>query len=836
VRPETTSSNTMDTRGAIDGENSNVLQYRKLKEMFFATVEMDESTRENFLAGLAFNDREDLRSLLIAHAHPVPITAPSELLQSTRPSGLIGRRLGSWRILSVLGEGGMGTVYLAERADHTYRQQVAIKVVRGLWNDGLRRRFELERQVLARLEHPGIARLIDGGTTDDGWPFLVMEYVSGQAIDQFVKNAALDFEARLRLFLEVCHVVAYAHRNLIVHRDLKPSNILVTADGAPKLLDFGVAKLLIDDGTSEQGITRTQERVWTPEFASPEQILGKPVTTATDVYGLGLLLCVLLTGRLPFAPIVANAAADASRIPLRPSHLVARFGALSGFENNWPRPLIRRLSGDLDTIVLSALRQDPERRYLSVDRLAEDLERHLRNLPIRARPDTLVYRMARLIQRNRVSFAFSILLVLTMSIGVAATLWQARHAAREQWRAEQVTELVQMILGTADSRFADGPDPRGAQVTVAQSLDATSRKLDALTNEPQVEATLRRILGTSYSSLGLSASANRELALALELAVNAFGESHRETATIRAELALDRFFQGDLAGAERLISLALPVFESSQESALHALRARAMLALISANRGHLDKAAVIFREIVDSAPNAVASGDVVAIALTNLGQIASIAGDEFRGEALFREALERIPAAPASQRRATVEALLARLLARQGRLFEAEKLVSSALDTFAALGVAEYHPAVIAYLALSTIHAHRRDFLQSEAMARQGLAVVEKSGLKAGFVWGLEARQALGKALVEQRKFVEAEIVLASALSASIESGHVLATARLQSLLASAIVPQGRQTEALPLLQAAHETLLHQFAATDPRVIQLQNELCRLRAADPNGF
>ncbi|TAK93742.1 serine/threonine protein kinase, partial [Patescibacteria group bacterium] len=300
-------------------------------------------------------------------------------------------RIGPYRLVSEIGHGGMGTVYLAER-DGDFHQRVAIKVVRGLLGaDGLRR-FRVERQILASLQHPGIAGLLDGGTTPEGMPYLVMEHIEGVRIDDYCDARHLTLAQRVTLFCRVCDAVSAAHRSLVVHRDLKPSNILITADGTPKLLDFGIAKLLTDDDADPLLVTSPSVRALTPEYASPEQIRGLPITTATDVYSLGVLLFELLTGERPHR-LGTRTAAELERVicgqeARRPSAFVEK-------------RLARELEGDLDTIALAALRKESSRRYQSVEQLADDLRRYLDGRPVLARPSTWSYRARRFVQRHR---------------------------------------------------------------------------------------------------------------------------------------------------------------------------------------------------------------------------------------------------------------------------------------------------------------------------------------------------------------------------------------------------------------------------------------------------
>ncbi len=392
-------------------------------------------------------------------------------------------RIGPYRVLRRIGRGGMGEVLLAERADGLFEQRVAIKLLRpGMASDEILRRFSRERRILARLEHPHIARLLDGGATEDGRPYFVMELVEGEPITDYCRSRDLGADERLRLIEDCCDAVAAAHRNLVVHRDLKPSNVLVTKDGEVKLLDFGIAKLLGPDDTGEAAAeTRTELRLLTPAYAAPEQVLGEPVTTATDVWALGALAYELLTGTLPQKregrSASALTAAVADDVTERPSQRVSRepLEALPLLRPSEAdrRRLARRLRGDLDNVLLAALRRAPERRYGSVTALAGDLRRHREGQPVKARPDTFGYRVGKFVRRNRVGVAAGALVAVSLVAGIAVAAWQARRAeahaktaAAAARRAEGVKEFLIGLFEVADPEQASG-----GSVTASELLD-----------------------------------------------------------------------------------------------------------------------------------------------------------------------------------------------------------------------------------------------------------------------------------------------------------------------------------------------------------------------------
>jgi serine/threonine protein kinase len=363
-------------------------------------------------------------------------------------------RIGAYRLVRELGQGGMGAVFLAVRDDDVFHKRVALKILkRGMDTEAIVRRFRTERQILAGLDHPNIARLLDGGTTPDGLPYLVMEYVEGMPLGEFAETRALDTTARLQLFLSLCAAVQYAHQSLVIHRDIKPANVLVAQNGVPKLLDFGIAKLLNAEltGQSLTQATAPGLQLMTPEYASPEQVRGEQVTTATDVYSLGILLYELLTGRRPYR-FTSRAMPEIVRVvcqsePLRPSVAVTR-PIEPGDTTVDPHRLRRRLEGDLDNIVMKAISKEMARRYASVEQLAEDVRRHLAGLPVLARHDTLGYRTSKFVRRHRGAVTAAVAVFLALIAGIVGIAWQARVARAERARAEQRFNDVRSLANT----------------------------------------------------------------------------------------------------------------------------------------------------------------------------------------------------------------------------------------------------------------------------------------------------------------------------------------------------------------------------------------------------
>ncbi len=566
----------------------------------------------------------------------------------------VGQRIGAYRIVREIGRGGMGAVYLAERADE-FEQRVAIKLVRrGMDTDEIVRRFRSERQILAHLDHPNIGKLFDGGTTEDGRPYFVMEYVEGQPIDDYCDDRKLPVRARLELFRQVCAAVHFAHQNLIVHRDLKPGNILVTADGVPKLLDFGIAKLL-DPEQDPYALTRVDLRPMTPEYASPEQVRGETITTASDIYSLGVLLYVLLTGHRPYRGAPRDPQGLARAIcetdPLRPSSIVGRVEevqradgsvatvtpeSISRVREGDERLLRRRLEGDLDTIVLKAMQKEPGRRYASVDQLSSDLGRHLQGLPVVARKDTLGYRTRKFVGRHKAGVALAVavlLLIVGFSITVTV-LWQ--RALREQQRAQTVSSFLEDLFSVSNPSQS-----HGETVTARDMLDRGVQKIDtSLGAQPELRADLMETMGRAYRSLGLYEQAGQLLEGALRL--DRRGRDDLTFAQDLQNLAGVLHDKGKDTEAERLVqeSLAIQRRRGATQSLDYA-KGLTNLGEILEDKGDFAQAEAGLKESL-AIKNRLPTVDEkdIATSLNNLGKLYATRGDSATAELYYRKSLE----------------------------------------------------------------------------------------------------------------------------------------------------------------------------------------------------
>jgi serine/threonine-protein kinase len=624
-----------------------VPRWQKVEEVFHEAAELPADRRAAFLDRACAGDaalREEVEALLRSFDDaegfletPV-ITQGADLLSSACEPSLAGEILGPYRVIREIGRGGMGTVYLAERADDQFHKTVAIKLIGpGMTDPGAVERFQRERQILANLEHSNITRLLDGGMTSQGQPFIVMDYVEGMPIDLYCDSNRLSTEQRLALFLEVCSAVQYAHQNLVVHRDIKHGNVLVTPEGVPKLVDFGIAKLLEADPSMTRAAQLGSTGLMTPDYASPEQVRGEPITTATDVYSLGVLLYRLLTGRHPYRLTDSNPAELVAVIceqePERPSRV-----------EGYPERLRRRLAGDLDNVIMMALRKEPGRRYTSVEQFAADIRRHLDGQPVLARSSTLGYRARKFLRRHRLGVAAVALVALTLVAGIVATAMQAHIASRERDRsrqeaekAQRVTEFLQGMLSSAD------PYSGGRSHNVAEVLDHAAARVQAeLGEQPEIEAAVRTSLGMTYLNLGVYDDADKQLRRALEVRRALHGQDHIDVATSMQNLSILLAAKGDLRGAEPLCRQALEIARrTSGEESLEVASILNTLGGLLLREGDLPGAEAANRESLEIRSGLLGEGHPdVAESLNDLAVVLGTKGDHRQAEALHRQALE----------------------------------------------------------------------------------------------------------------------------------------------------------------------------------------------------
>jgi non-specific serine/threonine protein kinase/serine/threonine-protein kinase len=662
-------------------------RWQRLKEIFVEAQELGKPERERFLDRACADDAElraELASLLAvdrdaASFLETPAAAAAAPDLEDAQAAPVGRRFGRYRVLSEIGRGGMGVVYRAVRDDDTYHQEVALKLLHrglgGLESEFFESRFRRERQILASLEHPNIARLIDGGADDDGRSFCVMELVDGVPIDVYCQEHRLDLIARLELVRTACSAVAFAHGRLVVHCDLKPANVLVTEDGTLKLLDFGIAKLLAPDSAEAGSAVTASGWAMTPEYASPEQVRRQPVTTATDVYALGVMLYELLTGCKPYQ-LGTHGPEDVVRASceqevVRPSQAVVRprsaapgtsslAASPAGPPDNRPNRLRRRLAGDLDTIVLRALAKDPQRRYGSVVQLSDDLRRHLTGMPIRARPDRLSYRAGKFVGRHRAAVAATVLAVFSLCGGLAATLQQARVAHVQRAAAERRFGEVRSLARTFIFEIHDAVAPLPGSTPVrARIIEVGLQYLERLEREAVDDVSLQVELAAAYERIaavqggvGVANLGDREGAIRSQRRTLALREaiSRALPDDLDAELALastrgtlgDLLWEaGDAEGRRREYAAAFAIRSSAADRAPDNLAVRRAVASslwdtsqlsvddgdLEAGRTGFERTLVEYRAIAAAPGAADADRRNLALAAKKVGAVRSVSGD-----------------------------------------------------------------------------------------------------------------------------------------------------------------------------------------------------------------
>ena len=608
--------------------NANTERWQVLDDLFQRVSEMDHSLRDDFVRSACGCDAELRKELeaLLAVADKTLGWLKKPVDNAARELAFTGRRIGSYILLRLLGEGGMGSVFLAARADEQYQQFVAIKMMHAdLWQSEIMlERFRAERQILANLNHPNIARLLDGGMTPEGTPYLVMEYVAGVPLDEYCRANIVSVDKKLDLFLRICSAIEYAHKNLVVHRDIKPANVLVSDDGAPKLVDFGIAKLVDAEGTAAAKATT---RLMTPEFASPEQLRGESITTATDVYGLGVLLYYLFSGTHPFAEHSGNPAEMMRRIcevePQPPSSIASNVGDRRGSER------------DLDRIVLMAMQKQPERRYPSVTALARDVFAYNNGYPLFARTGGLGYRATKFVLRHKLMVGGLMLFAITLAGFSIEMAVLTQRANRERLKAErEATFLADMF------RAASPQEARGRTITARELLDRGRDRVDKeLASEPEVRASLLYNIGQSYSRLGFYDRAKEMAERSYEIRKQTLGPRDPATAESLFLLAFTTRINGEYAEAEPLFRQTLDI-----------------------RRARLGD---------DSIP--------VADSLSSLGDCQFLEGKHEEAEANLRGALATFRRHGPNLGSSTRD-YLARLLLRKGDYLEAVQLLTEAVE------------------------------------------------------------------------------------------------------------------------------------------------------------
>jgi serine/threonine protein kinase/tetratricopeptide (TPR) repeat protein len=863
-------------------------RWRQIEDLFQSSLDCEPARRAAFLDSACAGDaslRQEVESLLTSYDKGGFTETPAfpeglKLLEESDERSLAGQTIGPYKVIRKLGQGGMGAVYLAARADQAFQKDVAVKLIkRGQDTDDVIRRFRAERQILASLDHPNITRLLDGGTTDDGLPYFVMEYIQGQPIDDYCNSNKLDTPQRLKLFQSVCSAVHFAHQNLVIHRDIKPGNILVTSEGVPRLLDFGIAKLLAAE-PSLADRTVTMARRMTPLSASPEQVRGENITTASDVYSLGVLLYKLLTGHSPYRQAGRSSDAFEHAIchedPEKPSAVIDRVqesgadGAItpqsvSETRQGTPDKLRRRLRGDLDNIVLMALRKEPQRRYSSVLQFSDDIRRHLEGLPVLARRDTPGYRAAKFIGRHKTGVAATVLIFLSLTAGILATLRQARVARAERDRAQvektkadRINAFLQDMLSFSSPSYVS-PNPRkDPDAKVSEVVEDAARRAESeLADQPEVLAEMQRTIGAVYYAQGRYDKGAQILRAALDKYIRLYGPDGRESVLASNLLANTLLRKGNTTEAESLFRHDIDIVrKQSQRGPVDALTmARVLGDYGSMLDQRADKSAKGYLQEALQHASKLTGKDraYVAILDNDLGDVAYRSGDLNESERLNRAALDeyrKLPEGTYVEMAATLSNLGA-VLIKKGSYSQAEPFVREGLELRRKM-LGDAHPdTAMSYFRLSDLLYKEGNYADAESTARESVQVFNRAlTAPKDSIYFANPLLELGLILNKTGRSREAETHLREALAIRtrlLPKGNQLIGIS-EGALGECLTSQKRYAEAEPLLLRSYGTIKEVQGEHGPSTLEAAvrllslyqawgkpNEAARYRAAVPQS-
>jgi len=872
-------------------------KWKKIKEIFSDALELEGEERVRYIKKACEGDKQlldEVYSLLDAHEMPGALDQTmSEIrisaITTARSDRMKGKAIGKYKIIKELGYGGMGSVYLAERADGQFRQRVALKLLRNAIADGQQvQRFRSERQILASLDHEHIARLIDGGVTDDGRPWFAMELVKGIPVTDFCDSGKLTIQNRLKLFLDICEAVGYAHRNLVIHRDLKPSNILIKKEGKAKLLDFGIAKI-ITDRKSEPALTQPGFLPYTPSYASPEQIRSEPISTASDVYQLGLMLYELLVGIPPYdvSGKTPSAVEDiiCNRVPPHPAVQLVKNGGIknpeevSRMRRVSVKKLKKELSGELGTIVMKAIRKEPERRYESAGHLADDIRRYLSGRPVKAHADSRLYRVGKFLKRHPAGSVSAAAIVLMAVIYIVTLTWHQQqtraalaHAERE---AEKSAQVVEFMLG-----MFEAGEPRtnpGDLITARELLERGLEEAEMLNSQPEVQANMYNVIGKVYSGLGRFDDAAEILQKAVELVRPLAGKNNVEIDALagylidlaNAKVRQGRFGEAQSAYREALEILSerygenhprvadakiamgswIPVagLEGAAELRLNALKIRkewfgeddlaTVEALIQA--GQIMRSLAKPEEAIDMFEQALnIRKNILGESHPDVQSTRFILADIYRlfkidfviAEELYRNGLDILEETNGQNHPSRLHGItsLASLLVTDGRNQEAAELYRENLEVRIEV-FGDFHPSVAEGLGQAGRGFKRMGlFQQSEAYHRKALEMWKQlldedhtiiSGAKAG----------LAESLIHLGKFDKAEILLNRALEIQQRHFGDESGARIYSLFGKLEKHRGQPDEAIRYYNRSISIFENTGSGDHYDLIEIKNELAQLK-------
>lgn len=829
-------------------------QWKKVERLFNEAMEMEPEQRTTYLQEkcrddealyrevLSLIDEDDkVHDLLGKNTPAINMRSQTELQFANR---LIGNILGEYTVHSLLASGGMGAVYRAHRSDGSFEQEVAIKVIHhSLTSATFIDRFRQERQILARLNHPHIARLLDGGLTDDGLPFLVMEMVQGIPINQYVSKHPLSVEEKLHLFLQICEAVNYAHSHLIVHRDLKPGNIFVDASGQVKLLDFGIAKVYESESfdANIQTLTNQETAPYTPEYAAPEQINGTEISTATDVYALGVILYELLTGVRPYEFKTRNIS-EIERvifrtIPSRPSTAVLHASEESDKHPDL-RHISRKLRGDLDSICLKALKKEPEQRYPNVEQFRNDMHRHLNGLPVSARGDFLTYRLKKHIQRHRIGVglgvSFVIIIASIILFYTAKLQDQTRQAREEAAKATAVSEFLGSLFEAASPEEA-----RGKVVTAQDILAAGAVRIEReLTDAPDVQATMFNVIGDVYRRIADYDKAEQLMQKSLMHFRKLYGPESEEVFTLYANLGVLYYQTGNYEKSDSLLNLAIAGFNKDlfdPQTRADILSAKADLVF---ENGHIAQSDSFYRASQKFYQEAYGNEHPrLADILNARASIARHQEKYEQAESMYLQAMDLRRKLLGNDHPDIAHSLnhLGRLKYQMGQYRQAENYARQGLELRKKIFGTSNPETGASMSNLAHILSKMGRYREAAEFYRQVHAIMDDVYTDDHPYKAITAVN-YGRALYWIGKYDEAESFLRSGLQqiSEIMSENHSRTAGAMLALGNLFVDQGKYTEALPLLTRAHEIRMKEGSASPDDIAEIENALgfCLLKMND----
>jgi eukaryotic-like serine/threonine-protein kinase len=812
----------------------------QVKEILAQALEQSPEQQAGFIRQACGEDaalRAEVESLLLHHAGADTLLEQSPVANvlSFPPDVMVGKRIGAYRIVREIGQGGMAVVYLGERDDQNYRKRVAIKMVKpGIGTENILQRFRNERQALAALDHSNIVKLLDGGSSEDGSPYLVMEYVEGLPIDQYCDHNQLSIDDRLRLFREVCSAVQYAHQNLVIHRDLKPGNILITNEGLPRLLDFGIAKLLNPECFQTPLITQTAWRPMTPGYASPEQVRGDAVTSATDVYSLGVLLYEILTGCLPYK-VADNSWREIERLvceeePPRPSTRAStdheRLKATAETRMAEPKQLVRLLRGDLDWITMKALEKDPARRYATAFELSADIGRHRSHEPVLARPASALYRTRKYVRRHPLGVTVAAGLVLLLAGFAVTQSVQLRRITRERDRANRITGFMEGMFKVSDPSAA-----RGNSITAREILDKESNDIDTgLAQDPELQAQMMYVMADVYKGLGLFPRAQLLFARSADIRRRVLGPENLETLRSLDDLGWILNQQGHAAEAEKLqretVATRRRVFG---EENLDTLKSMSNLAWTLDREGNYAEAEKLERKVLEVRRRVGKTDDRDTLAtMNNLAATLGHEGHYAEAERLKRAVLDTRQRSLGPEHPDTMTSMnnLAATFQQEGRYVEAEKLQRETL-TMQRRVLGPEHPDTLRSMNnLANSLVHENHLAEALQLQREALLIKQRV-LGPEHQDTLWAMRELAAALQAEKQYPDAEKLQRQTLEIQ---RRVLGPERPNTLstmadLGDTLNKEGRYSEAEALQRQTVDAMRRVLGPEHPFTLETMDEL-----------